>query len=44
MIGDELMIRWRDVNGSFDANMGVVVQIFETNVSQYRCGSDLDSY
>ena len=30
--GDEVLIRWRDVNGTFDAATATVVHVFKTNV------------
>ncbi|MFY0642872.1 MAG: ABC transporter permease [Bacteroidia bacterium] len=37
-VGDQLMLRWRDAYGSFDAGMAEVVQIFETNVPSTDAG------
>lgn len=31
-LGDEVLIRWRDVNGTFDAASATIVHVFKTNV------------
>jgi putative ABC transport system permease protein len=37
-VGDEMMIRWRDVNGTFDAANIVITDIFSTNVPEIETG------
>ena len=37
-IGDQLMIRWRDVNGTFDAIEGKIVEIMNTKVPTIDSG------
>jgi len=37
-VGDRVMVRWRDANGTFDAADAVVVDIFKTNVSMIDVG------
>lgn len=36
--GDQVMIRWRDVNGTFDARNILVTEIFTTNVPEVETG------
>jgi putative ABC transport system permease protein len=36
--GDQMMIRWRDVNGTFDAANIVITEIFSTNVPEVETG------
>lgn len=37
-IGDIMIVRWRDANGTFDANEIMIVDIFETNVPPVDVG------
>jgi putative ABC transport system permease protein len=37
-VGDQMMIRWRDVNGTFDATNIVITEIFSTNVPEVETG------
>lgn len=37
-IGDEVLIRWRDKNGTFDANRITVIDIFDSNVPTIDAG------
>lgn len=37
-VGDEIMIRWRDTNGTFDAHNIVITGIFSTNVPEIETG------
>ena len=36
--GDEMMIRWRDANGTFDAGNIFIAGIFSTNVPEVETG------
>jgi len=36
--GDYLMIRWRDINGTFDATEVLIVEVFKTNVPAVDVG------
>ena len=45
-VGDQMMIRWRDANGTFDAGNIVITEIFSTNVPEVESGQiyiNLDS-
>ena len=37
-VGDQIMVRWRDVNGTFDAGNIVITEIFSTNVPEVESG------
>jgi putative ABC transport system permease protein len=37
-VGDEMMVRWRDANGTFDAGNIVITEIFSTNVPEVETG------
>ncbi len=37
-IGDQIMVRWRNVNGTFDAGNIVITEIFSTNVPEVESG------
>jgi putative ABC transport system permease protein len=37
-VGDEMMVRWRDANGTFDAGNIVITGIFSTNVPEVETG------
>jgi ABC-type lipoprotein release transport system permease subunit len=37
-VGDEMMVRWRDSNGTFDAGNIVITEIFSTNVPEVETG------
>jgi putative ABC transport system permease protein len=37
-IGDQMMVRWRDANGTFDAGNIVITEIFTTNVPEVESG------
>jgi ABC-type lipoprotein release transport system permease subunit len=36
--GDQMMVRWRDANGTFDASNIVITDIFSTNVPEVESG------
>ena len=37
-VGDQMMIRWRDANGTFDAGNIVITEMFSTNVPEVETG------
>lgn len=37
-VGDQMMVRWRDANGTFDAGNIVITEIFSTNVPEVESG------
>jgi putative ABC transport system permease protein len=37
-VGDEMMVRWRDANGTFDAGNIVITKVFSTNVPEIESG------
>ncbi len=37
-MGDQIMVRWRDANGTFDAGNIVITDIFTTNVPEVETG------
>jgi putative ABC transport system permease protein len=37
-VGDQMMVRWRDANGTFDAGNIVIAEIFSTNVPEVESG------